>query len=463
MQYQETNDEQLETAVGSIGKHVLFITSHYPPEKAAAAVCVSETVKRLVKLGRQVTVLTTVPNYPTGIVPSEYRGRVIQNEIRDGVRVVRVWSYVGPNKGFLRRILAQLSFGCLAPFLGWKEVGRPDVIIVHSPLFNVIAGRTLAWLKRRPLIFMVADLWPESAIQLGMLRNHVLIRLSEWLEWSTYQRASLVWVVTEGIYNTLIKRGLSHEKILLLTNGVDTAKFRPLPKVQARAELGWDDRFTILYAGNHGMLYAMTTILDAAELMQDHTDIHIVLVGDGVKKAELVAQAQSRSLKNVTFLEPMPHDRIPLLLAASDACLIPLRKLSLLEGTLPVKMFEAMACARPVLLAADGEARRAAEKEAGAAIYVEPENAKALLSAILYLYEHPEEAEQLGVRGRAYAEARFDYDQLTATLNSRLELMLNKGVSISGSTASHSVSVSQKAVPASLPKIPLSVEITAEK
>lgn len=408
---------------------ILFISPYYPPEKAAAAVCVSETAKRLVKRGHQVTVLTTLPNYPSGIVPPTYRGHLLQQEILDGVRVVRIWSYVSPNKGFLRRILAQLSFGCLAPLLGGKAIGHPDIIIVQSPpLFDAIAARILARWKHCPYIFMVSDLWPESAVQLGMLRDRVLIRLSEWLEWSTYQRASLVWVVTEGIRNTLIRRGLSPERIFLLTNGVDTAKFHPLPQAQARAELGWDDRFTVLYVGTHGLSHGLTTILDAAEQMQDHGDIHIVLVGDGAEKTNLIAQAQKRSLKNITFLNPLPHNLVPILLSAADVCLAHVRRVPLFQGMLPIKMFEAMACARPIVLAVDGEARRLAE-EAGAAIYVEPENAASLISAILYLREHPNLARSMGERGRALVEARFDYDQLTATLDAHIATLLGKRVS----------------------------------
>ncbi len=421
--------------------HILIISRYYPPEIAVSGVCISEIAKRLVKLGHRVTVLTTVPNYPTGIVPPEYRGHIIQNEVRDGVRVIRVWSYIAPNKGFLRRIIAQLCFGCVAPFLGWKEVGRPDVILVSSPpLFNVIAGRILAWLKHCPLVLRIADLWPESAVKFGVLHNRFLIRLAEWLEWSTYRRASFVWVVTEGIRNTLIQRGLSHERIFLLTNGVDCTKFRPMPKVQARAELAWDDRFIILYAGNHGLAYGMTTILDAAEQLRDYTDVHLVLVGDGVKKADLVAQAKRRNLKNVTFLDSVPHDRMPLLLAGADACLIPLRNVPFLQGSLPVKMFEVMACARPMILGAEGIARQLAEREAGAAIYVEPENPMALSSAILYLRDHSDLAEKLGRRGRALVEARFDYDQLTATLDARVAALLEKKTPISSSIAPASAS-----------------------
>jgi colanic acid biosynthesis glycosyl transferase WcaI len=440
---------------GEVMANILFISRYYPPEKAAAAVCVSETAKRLVKLGHQVTVLTTVPNYPTGIVPPQYRGHLLQEEVLDGVRVVRVWSYIRANEGFLGRILAQFSFGCLAPFLGGKAIGRPDVIIVGSPpLFNVIAVRILAWLKHCPFIFWVADIWPESAVQLGALRNRILIRLSEWLEWSTYQRASLVWVVTEGMRDTLIRRGLSPMRIILIPNGVDTSEFFPQSQAQARLALGWDDRFTILYAGTHGFSHGLTTVLDAAELIRDRDDICFVLVGDGAEKTNLMAQAQKRDLKNITFLDPLPHNKIPQLLAAADVCLAHARKVQLFEGMLPIKMYEAMACARPILLALNGEARRIAEQEAGAALYVEPENGKALASAVLYLYEHSEEAELLGWRGRAYVEAHFDYDQLTETLETRLEVLLKEKISSSQPETS---------ISASIPVIPRSAPVTERR
>jgi colanic acid biosynthesis glycosyl transferase WcaI len=444
--------------------HILFISRYYLPEEAAATVCVSETAQGLVRLGHQVTVLTTFPNYPIGVVPPEYRGKIRQEEVINGVRVIRVWSYISANKGFLRRILAQLSFGCFAPFLAGRAVGRPDVIIVGSPpLFNVIAARMLAVSKRCPLIFWVADIWPESAIQLGVLRNRVLIRLSEWLEESTYQKASLVWVVTDGMRDALIARGLALEHIFLLTNGVDCTKFRPQAKAQARVELGWDDRFTVLYTGGHGIMHGLTMILDAAERMLDREDVHIILVGEGSEKSDLIAQSQRRHLKNVTFLDAQPHERIPLLVAASDVSLVPARKIPLFRGMLPIKMLETMACARPMVLAVDGEARRVAEQEAKAAIAVEPENAAALVAAILYLYEHPERAEEMGQRGRDYVKAYFDYDQLTADLSARLALMLNTGDSPSALIASNSAEVSELSLAGSLSGTPGSREASLEK
>lgn len=405
--------------------HILFITPYYPPEKTPPAIRISETAQGLVRRGYQVTVLTTFPNFPSGVVPVQYRGQVMRREVCDGVRVVRVWSYITPNKGFLRRILAQLSFGCVAPLLGWRDVGRPDVIIAESPpLFDAIAARMLAWGKRCPFIFTVADLWPESAVQLGALRNRLLIWLSERLEWSTYRRAGRVWAITQGIRDVLVERGVSSRRVFHLTNGVDTGRFRPLPRTQARAELGLDERFIVLYAGTHGLAQGLHTILEAAHTMRDRADIHFVFVGDGAEKADLIAQARRWGLKGVTFLDALPHERMPLLLCTADVGLVPLRKVSLFKGALPSKMYEIMACARPILLGIDGEARRLVEQDAGAAIYVEPEDPAALVSAILYLYEHTEVADALGRRGRAFVKARFDREKLVEALAAQIAWLL---------------------------------------
>ena len=406
---------------------ILFITPYYPPEKGAAAIRVSETATRLVKQGHQVTILTTLPNYPTGIVPKEYRGRLLQEEEMDGVRVVRIWSYTSPNRGFVRRVLAQLSFGCLAPLLGARAVGEPEAIILEShPLFNVIAGRILAGLKRSPFIFMVSDLWPASAIQLGMLRNKTLIRLAEWMEQSTYRRAGLIWALSAGIRDGIIACGIPPERVFLLTNGADLSMFYPRPQKEARAELGWQDKFTVLYVGNFGLSHGLTTVLEAARRMQDRTDIQFLMVGDGAERVELLAKAKQWDLQNVTFYDAQPHDRVPLVLAGADLCLVPMKNLPLFEGRLPLKMFEVMACARPFLLGVEGEARRIAEQEAQAARYVKPENVDALVEGILYIHEHPEEAKLLGERGRAYVEKHYDRDQLTAELDRHIAQMLEK-------------------------------------
>jgi putative colanic acid biosynthesis glycosyltransferase WcaI len=408
--------------------HILFVTPYYPPEVGAAQTRIGETAVRLVKRGHRVTVLTTLPNYPSGVVPLEYRGGKRRREVLDGVDVVRVWSYISPNRGFFGRILAQLSFGCLARFLGGRAIGQPDIIIVESPpLFDTIGGRFLSTLKRCPYILTVADIWPESAVQLGVLHNRLAIWLAERLEWSSYQRSGAVWAVTDGIRQTLVGRGLPAHRVFVLPNGVDVRKFTPIDKSSARAELGWGDEFTVLYAGTIGLAHGLATVLEAAYRLRAHPDIRIILMGDGAARTELMAEARQRGAANVTFVEVQPHDRMPLIISASDTCLVALRKVPLFEGALPSKMYEAMACARPILLAVDGEARQLIVNETGAALYVPQEDPAALAQAILALQAQPSMAAQMGRRGRTLVMARFDRDQLTSLLEEHIAAVLTRG------------------------------------
>lgn len=255
----------------------------------------------------------------------------------------------------------------------------------------------------------------------------MLIQMAERLEWSTYRHSASIWAVTEGIRHTLIARGLAPERVFVLTNGVDTTRFRPLPRNEARARLGWDERFTVLYAGTHGLAQGLSTVLGAAARLKWQRDIHFLFAGDGAAKVDLLTQAREQELLNISFIDPAPHEQMPVLLAAADVCLVPLRRLPLFEGALPSKMYEVMACARPMLLGVDGEARQLAEQEAAAAIYVKLENADSLVSSILYLYEHPETAQVLGQRGRAFAEARFDRNRLMDILEEHRAEVLGKG------------------------------------
>ncbi|HEX8731944.1 MAG TPA: glycosyltransferase family 4 protein [Ktedonobacterales bacterium] len=396
---------------------ILFVTPYFPPEVGAPQARISETALRLVRRGHAVTILTTLPNYPKGTVFPGYERGQRRREDWNGVRVIRVWSYISPNKGFLRRILSQLSFGLTAPFLAAGKLGRPDVIIVESPpLFDAFAGRALSFLTRRPFIFIVSDIWPGSAVQLGVLRNKALIWLAERLEWSTYQRATLVWAVTEGIRKALVARGLPERKVFRLTNGVDTEKFKPIPRDEARAQLGWDDRYTVVYAGTVGLGQVLGIMLDAADALRDTPGLRFVLVGEGAAKDDLIAEARRRGLSQVEFLDAFPHAQIPTVLSAADALLVSMTKNPYFDNAIPSKVYEAMSVARPILLAANGEIRELVERQAQAAIHVEPENGRALADAILWLRQHPAEAQEMATHGRAFVKANFDRDLLADAL-----------------------------------------------
>ena len=269
-------------------------------------------------------------------------------------------------------------------------------------------------------LFNVADIWPESAVELGALRNRALIWLAERLEWTTYRRAGAIWAVTDTIRAALVRRGLPDDKVFALPTGVDVARFQPRDQARARAELGWQNCFTVVFAGTIGLAQGLATALDTAELLRAVPDIHFMLVGDGAARAELAAEARRRGLPNVTFTGALPSDQMPVVLAASDVVLVSLRNLPVFNGALPTKMYEAMACARPILLAVGGEARRMAEDQAHAALYVEPENPAAWAESILRLRQSPALGQQLGANGRAFAQAQLDREQMTSALERRI-------------------------------------------
>lgn len=232
--------------------------------------------------------------------------------------------------------------------------------------------------------------------------------------------------MTEGIHAALARRGLSAGRMFVLPNGVDTARFLPADRHEARWQLGWDDRFTVLYAGTVGLAQGLEIVVEAAEQLKAHSDIRFVVLGDGAAKAELEADVRGRGLTNVAFPPGQPHVRMPTAVAAADACLVSLRGIPLFKAALPSKLYEAMACARPILLAVDGEARQLIVDAAAAGVYVEPGDAAMLARAVLALRADPGSAQQLGQRGRAFAERRFDRDRLTEILTDHITALVDR-------------------------------------
>jgi len=381
---------------------ILFVTPYYPPEVGAPQTRQHELAVRLVRDGHNVEVITSWPNYPSGIVQDGYRDKLLKWEDREGVRVFRTWMYATPNRGFLKRVLAQLSFAVAAVVTGGR-MGPADVVVVESPpLFDGLAGAWLAWRRGARMVFNVADLWPESVVALGAVRNRWLIALAEGLEQWCYRRAWRILAVTRGIERTLRQRGW--DKVRFLPNGVDLARFRDADGSAVRAAMGWDERAVVcLYAGTLGLSQALDKALAAARLVEDLPAFRLVLMGDGAERETLVATAGP----NVTILPPVPRDAVPDWLAAADMLFISLKDIPLFHGAVPSKTYEAMAAGRPIVMAARGEAPALLE-EAGGGVVVPPEDPESLAAAWRRLVLDPALRQALGGRAEALIRARYD-------------------------------------------------------
>lgn len=375
-------------------------------------------------MGHTVHVLTTFPNYPSGVVPPEWRGQFFWQGSDTGINLHRVWSYATPNRGFLKRILGHLSFAfftCLvAPFLP-----AVDVVIVEShPLFNGIAGSFISLIKRARNVLNVSDLWPQSAIEMGVLRNRLVIRMAQAVEMFSYRRASLILAMAEGIRAAIIRDGIDSSKVKLFLNAVDYGLFRPNGDGhEIRRKIGIrEQEFVVLYAGTLGLAHGLRAVLDSAALCleEGQSRIRFVLAGDGAEKRLLQSEISRRKLTNVLLIDPVPKRALPSLLNAADAIVVCLRNLQVFQGVLPTKILEAMACGKPIVGAVAGEAA-ALVQDAGAGICVGPENPQGMRSAILSLMANSRESSLMGQRGREYVQLNFCRDRRAAQLQEWLE------------------------------------------
>ncbi len=392
---------------------VMLLTHYFPPEVGAPQARLFELATRAASSGVEITVVTGFPNYPTGAIPEQYRGRFRSEERLDGLRVIRTWVYATPNRGFVRRLLNHLSFAA-SSLLALRKVGRVDVIFVESPpLFIGFAALVYRWLKRAPYVLNISDIWPQSAVELGALRNRFAIRVAEMFEMHLYRKAAFVSVVTPGMVERLAVRGVPRSKLFLLTNGVDTATYKPVTADPAlRQKFGLDDHKVFLYAGTHGMAQGLETVLEAAKSTAD-PDVLYVLAGEGAEKEDLMKRAKAEGIGNVRFLPNQPKSMMPALLNLAYASIIPLKRLDLFKSALPSKMFESMATERPIVAALWGEASELVEA-AGCGIVVEPENPAALREVVEKLAAEPELAHRLGENGRSYVIAHFDRKTIAA-------------------------------------------------
>ena len=331
---------------------VVLLTHYFPPEIGAPQARLSEMAKHWASSGIDVTVVTGMPNHPTGVVPADYRGAVLRREGRDGVRILRSWLYATPNEGFVRKTLGHLSFMVSSVLLSAPRTGPADVVVVSSPTFFSIASAWLiARLRRARLVVEVRDLWPAIFVELGVLTNRRIISILERLELAAYHAADAVVVVSEGFRENLIRRGVPAEKVTTIRNGVDLDRFSPnlqADPADRRALGAAEDDLLVLYLGAHGISQGLASVVEAASLLENKA-VHLALVGEGADKPVVRARLDQLGAANVTMLAGLPRERVPSIVAAADVCLVPLRDVPLFATFIPSKMFEYLGAGKAVV------------------------------------------------------------------------------------------------------------------
>lgn len=364
---------------------ILLITDNFPPETNAPATRTYEHCKEWVKEGVEVTIITCAPNFPQGKVYEGYKNRLYQKENIDGIEVIRVWSYITANEGFAKRVLDYVSFAFTAFWAGLFQ--KYDVIIATSPqFFTTWTASALSKIRRKPWIFELRDLWPESIRTVGAMKQGRVLDWLEEVELWLYRDAAKVVAVTDAFKQNLIDRGIDTEKVEVVTNGANLELYEPREKDQELlSTLGLEGKFIVGYIGTHGMAHSLDFIIRSIAKVKDDS-IHFLFVGSGAAKVGLVETVNELGLKNVTLLDPIAKEEVPRYLSIVDASLAPLKKSETFKTVIPSKIFEASAMGKPTLLGVEGQAQEIIERY-GAGLCFEPENEKDFLEKLMRLRE----------------------------------------------------------------------------
>jgi colanic acid biosynthesis glycosyl transferase WcaI len=383
---------------------VVFLTHYYPPEVGAPQARIAALARGLSERGIAVSVHTGFPNYPDGAIQPPYRNRPWSREDAGGVAVLRSAVYPAPNRGFVRRLANHATFAASA-IATTRLSGPADVVVAETPpLFLAGAAIGYARMKRAPLVLHVADLWPDSAVELGMLRRPSAIAIARRLERRCYRAAAAIACPTQGIERILSAREEAAAKVRWIPPSVDTARFAQLA-LPNREAADRDSPFRVLYAGTVGLSQGLDTLLDAAELLEGEA-IEILIAGDGADAPELRRRLAEGGPANVRMLGAVAHEQVPGLYAEADAAVVLLRDRPLFHRALPTKMFEALAAGRPLVLSAAGEAAKLIEA-GSCGVPVAPERPDQLAAALSELAANRARAAELGAAGRRLVLDRF--------------------------------------------------------
>jgi colanic acid biosynthesis glycosyl transferase WcaI len=395
------------------GLRLLLLTQYYPPEVGAAQTRLRETVRGLQERGVRVTVVAPIPSYPLGRVSRGYVSWRPSWERIQGARVLRFPTPVVPGASMSHRIVGQAGFAVMS-LASLAIADRIDVALVESPpLLLAFPARALR-LAGVPYVFHVADPWPDFPIAMGYLRRPIEQRLAYWIEDLAYRGAAAITTVSPALVDRLSRKASAAGRVRLVPNAVDVARFaQDTTPADARRKLGWRETFTVVYAGTVGLAQGIDTLLEAARLLDDHVMIRIV--GDGVERSALETRAHALHLSNLAFHAPVEGAKVPLILSAADACLVLLRRGPLYEESLPTKLLEAMAAARPVIVSADGLAADLVRQADGG--YVAKSEDPAHLARAIDVCRRDTDRAARGGRAREFVMRQFDRHVVLDTLS----------------------------------------------
>jgi glycosyltransferase involved in cell wall biosynthesis len=387
---------------------ILFFSHYFPPEVNAPANRTFEHCQAWVKAGHEVHVVTCVPSHPLGRPFAGFRRGWYSHDLVDGIHVHRVWTYLAANRAVFWRVVNYLSFVPTAAWRAWR-LGRFDVAVGTSPqFFCAVATWLYTRVRRTPWVFELRDLWPESIAAVGAMKRSLALRLLERLELRMYRDATAIACLTEAFIRTLRARGIDAAKLHWIPNGIEPSFWQAADRDAARARLGVrDDDVLASYVGTIGMAHSLGTLIAAAALLnRGAPKVRILIAGDGAELPAVRELTWRQGLTNVMFTGLVPREKVPGILAASDMALVTLKPSDVFKTVLPSKMFEAMAAARPIVLAVEGEAQRVLE-QAGAGIAVQPGNAAALAAAIACLATDPYQRARMGQDGSSFVAREF--------------------------------------------------------
>lgn len=364
---------------------ILFLTDNFPPENNAPATRTYEHCLKWVKMGYKVTVITCFPNFPKGKVFEGYTNKLYQKENIDGIIVIRVWSYITENNGFVKRIIDYISF-CLTSFLFGLFV-KTDLIIATSPqFFTAISGSVLSFFKRTPWVIEVRDLWPDSIAAVGsMNKSSRPFKVLKKIEHCLYLSASKIVVVTDSFKKYVIKNHkIIPKKVGVFKNGVivnNLKKPSQYDVISLKESLGLKNKIVVSYIGTHGLAHGLEFILESISKIPNQ-DLHFLFIGNGAEKENLIKYSKTLHSKNFTFLESVTKSEIPLYIEISNYSLVNLKKSDEFKNVIPSKIFENIAMYKPILLGVEGESKKLID-DYGVGVCYEPENEKSFLNALL--------------------------------------------------------------------------------